>query len=146
MNNAVKSTCILTLSAMIWGFAFVAQRSGMEHVGPFFFNGVRTMLGALTLIVFLLIQSGARRGARASKLPPSTDLARARAAGKPAAFLNDERKTGARAAQTEQGVQIWRSPDPGRAIAARRVGERRDTAKSQRKAGRRHDQAHRGSF
>ncbi|MDR2295877.1 MAG: DMT family transporter [Clostridiales Family XIII bacterium] len=93
MNNAVKSTCILTLSAMIWGFAFVAQRSGMEHVGPFFFNGVRTVLGALTLIVFLLIQSGARRGAGASKLPPSADPARARVAGKPAAFLNDERKT-----------------------------------------------------
>ncbi|MDR2355560.1 MAG: DMT family transporter [Clostridiales Family XIII bacterium] len=78
MNNAIKSTSILTLTAMIWGFAFVAQRSGMEHVGPFFFNGVRTMLGALTLIVFLTIQSGARRGANG---------------GKPAVFPRAERKT-----------------------------------------------------
>jgi drug/metabolite transporter (DMT)-like permease len=97
MNNAIKSTCILTLSAMIWGFAFVAQRSGMEHVGPFFFNGVRTLLGALTLIVFLSIQGGAKRGAGAARVLPSDPAqAGARAGssgGKPAAFLTDERKT-----------------------------------------------------
>jgi drug/metabolite transporter (DMT)-like permease len=66
MSNTVKSTFTLTLAAMIWGFAFVAQRSGMEYVGPFFFNGVRTMLGALTLIVFISVQNGARRSRDAS--------------------------------------------------------------------------------
>jgi drug/metabolite transporter (DMT)-like permease len=86
MNNTIKSTCTLTLSAMIWGFAFVAQRSGMDHVGPFFFNGVRTLLGAFTLIVFLLIQNRAKPGARADA------LAEARADGKPAAFWSDNRK------------------------------------------------------
>jgi drug/metabolite transporter (DMT)-like permease len=35
--------------------AFVAQRVGMEFVGPFFFAGVRMFFGALTLIVVLLI-------------------------------------------------------------------------------------------
>jgi hypothetical protein len=29
----------------IWGFAFVAQRMGMDHVGPFTFNGIRFFLG-----------------------------------------------------------------------------------------------------
>ncbi len=40
---------------MIWGFAFVAQRSGMEFVGPFTFNAVRFTLGGLSLIPLLLI-------------------------------------------------------------------------------------------
>ena len=57
MNNTIKSTSILTLTAMIWGFAFVAQRSSMEYVGPFFFTGVRSLLGGLTLVTFLLIQN-----------------------------------------------------------------------------------------
>jgi drug/metabolite transporter (DMT)-like permease len=29
---------------------FVAQRSGMEYIGPFLFNGIRELLGALTLL------------------------------------------------------------------------------------------------
>jgi drug/metabolite transporter (DMT)-like permease len=77
---------------MIWGFAFVAQRSGMEHVGPFFFNGVRTLLGALTLIVLLLIQGGARRGARAASGPQADVPAPTREGDKARVFWNDERK------------------------------------------------------
>jgi drug/metabolite transporter (DMT)-like permease len=57
MNNTLKSTFILTLTAMIWGFAFVAQRSSMEYVGPFFFSGVRSLLGGLTLVIVLFIQN-----------------------------------------------------------------------------------------
>ena len=40
---------------MIWGFAFVAQRSGMEFVGPFTFNAVRFTLGGISLIPLLII-------------------------------------------------------------------------------------------
>lgn len=40
---------------MVWGFAFVAQRSGSEHLGAFAFNGIRFMLGALSLIPVILI-------------------------------------------------------------------------------------------
>jgi drug/metabolite transporter (DMT)-like permease len=40
---------------MIWGFAFVAQRSGMEFVGPFTFNAVRFTLGGISLFPLLLI-------------------------------------------------------------------------------------------
>jgi drug/metabolite transporter (DMT)-like permease len=39
---------------MIWGFAFVAQRVGMDYVGPFTFNGVRFALGSLVLLPFIL--------------------------------------------------------------------------------------------
>jgi len=44
----------LLLSAVIWGFAFVAQRAGMAFVGPFTFNGIRFALGALILVPWIL--------------------------------------------------------------------------------------------
>jgi drug/metabolite transporter (DMT)-like permease len=50
----VQSDVLLLITAAIWGFAFVAQRLGMDHVGPFTYNGVRFALGALTLAPLLL--------------------------------------------------------------------------------------------
>ena len=50
MNQTkLKSNLLLLMTAMIWGFAFVAQRVGAEHVGAMTFNGVRFALGALSL-------------------------------------------------------------------------------------------------
>jgi drug/metabolite transporter (DMT)-like permease len=46
----LKSDLLFLLSAVIWGFAFVAQRMGMDHVGPFTFNGIRFFLGAMVLL------------------------------------------------------------------------------------------------
>ncbi|MGA2640822.1 MAG: DMT family transporter, partial [Spirochaetia bacterium] len=45
---------LLLLTAVIWGMAFVAQKMGMDHVGPFTFNAVRFALGALVLLPFAL--------------------------------------------------------------------------------------------
>ncbi len=53
MSAKLRSDIILLLAAIIWGFAFVAQRVGMEYVGPFTYNGVRFTLGTLVLIPFL---------------------------------------------------------------------------------------------
>ncbi|MBP5638531.1 MAG: DMT family transporter, partial [Victivallales bacterium] len=52
----LKNTFFLLLTAIIWGFAFTAQKSGMAHVGPYTFNCIRSLLGALFLIpcIFLL--------------------------------------------------------------------------------------------
>lgn len=51
-----KSPLLLFLAAVIWGVAFVAQSVGMEYVGPFTFNAVRSIIGGLVLIpcIFLL--------------------------------------------------------------------------------------------
>ena len=38
------------LTALIWGLAFVAQRAGMDHIGPFTYNGIRFLLGAGALV------------------------------------------------------------------------------------------------
>jgi drug/metabolite transporter (DMT)-like permease len=54
----VKSDLILLLTAAIWGFAFVAQRVGMDYVGPFTYNGVRFALGSLTIAPLLLAGRG----------------------------------------------------------------------------------------
>jgi drug/metabolite transporter (DMT)-like permease len=40
----------LFLVAVVWGSAFVAQRTGMEQVGPFTFSAARFALGGLTLL------------------------------------------------------------------------------------------------
>jgi len=53
ISRALKAEFSLLLAAMIWGFACVAQRTGMEHVGPFTYNGVRFILGALALLPLL---------------------------------------------------------------------------------------------
>ncbi len=54
-THTVRVNLLLLLTAIIWGFAFVAQRIGMEHVGPFTFNGVRFALGGLSLVPLLYI-------------------------------------------------------------------------------------------
>ena len=48
-----KADSILLLVAAIWGFAFVAQRVGMDYLGPFGFNAARFLLGALSLAPLL---------------------------------------------------------------------------------------------
>ncbi len=55
MKTKIKATFLLFLTAIIWGFAFVAQRVGAEFVGAFTFNGVRFMLGAASLIPVILL-------------------------------------------------------------------------------------------
>jgi drug/metabolite transporter (DMT)-like permease len=54
MTNKLRSDLLLLLAAIIWGFAFVAQRSGMSYMGPFTFNGIRFTMGAVVLLPFLL--------------------------------------------------------------------------------------------
>ncbi|MDR0624782.1 MAG: DMT family transporter [Treponema sp.] len=55
-ERALRADILLLLTAGIWGFGFVAQRSGMEHVGPFAFNGIRFILGSLSLLPLILVR------------------------------------------------------------------------------------------
>ena len=49
MQSLVPSLLLL-LTAVIWGAAFVAQRLGMDHVGPWTFGVARNLLGFLALL------------------------------------------------------------------------------------------------
>ncbi len=49
-TNVWKADAMLLLTSLVWGAAFVAQRVGMNSVGPYTFNGLRFLLGALALL------------------------------------------------------------------------------------------------
>jgi drug/metabolite transporter (DMT)-like permease len=49
-GKRLRADLLLLLVALVWGSAFVAQRLGMEQVGPFAFNATRFAVGALMLI------------------------------------------------------------------------------------------------
>jgi drug/metabolite transporter (DMT)-like permease len=52
-TERIRASLILLLVALVWGSAFVAQRLGMEQVGPFAFNAARFAVGGLTLVPVL---------------------------------------------------------------------------------------------
>lgn len=54
-KTPLKSTLMLFATACIWGFAFVAQLVAAGSVGAFTFNGVRFLLGSLSLVPVILI-------------------------------------------------------------------------------------------
>ena len=83
--SIVRSDALLLLAAVIWGFAFVAQRMGMEHLGPLMFNAIRFALGAGMLAVVVKARGargrgGGKTGKPGSELstsdlrPPTSDL------------------------------------------------------------------------
>ena len=49
-TQALKTDLLMLVTAAIWGFAFVAQREGMETMGPFLFSGVRFLIGVVALL------------------------------------------------------------------------------------------------
>ncbi len=55
MNRKLLSNVQLFLAAIIWGFAFVAQVAGSDHIGPFTMTGFRFLLGIISLIPIILI-------------------------------------------------------------------------------------------
>lgn len=50
MNQNVRKSCLLVLTALIWGIAFVAQITGGDTVGAFSFNCIRSLIGGIVLI------------------------------------------------------------------------------------------------
>ncbi len=54
-KKTLHADLLLLLTAAIWGFAFVAQRVGMHHVGPFTYNAIRFAIGSGSLIPLIMI-------------------------------------------------------------------------------------------
>lgn len=53
-SGLIYSLLLLT-AAFIWGMAFVSQSKGMDYMGPLTFNGVRSLIGAFVLALYLLL-------------------------------------------------------------------------------------------
>lgn len=52
----LRTTCLLFLPAIIWGFSFVAQTKSVDSgMGAFTFNGTKYIIGTLSLIPVILI-------------------------------------------------------------------------------------------
>ena len=54
--KALRANFLLLLAAFIWGASFVAQKTGLDHMGPFTFNGFRCFLGAAVLLPVLAVR------------------------------------------------------------------------------------------
>jgi drug/metabolite transporter (DMT)-like permease len=70
-SKEIKAVFILLLTAAIWGFAFVAQRAGMEHIGAFTYNGIRFALGSASLLPIIYFSGKNNKDAEAK---PKADL------------------------------------------------------------------------
>lgn len=46
---------LLMLAAFIWGLAFVSQSKGMDFMHPLTFNGVRALIGAFALLIYIMV-------------------------------------------------------------------------------------------
>jgi drug/metabolite transporter (DMT)-like permease len=51
----LRANLLLLLAAGIWGLAFVAQKTSMQYIGPFTFNGIRFMLGGVSLLPLIIL-------------------------------------------------------------------------------------------
>lgn len=62
MNHNLKYNFLLMLAALIWGSAFVAQSVGMDYLGPFSFNCVRSFMGSLVLLPVIWFMDRQKKG------------------------------------------------------------------------------------
>jgi len=53
-----RNAIMLLTAALIWGIAFVAQSVGMDYMGPFTFNGLRSLIGGVVLLPCIAIFGG----------------------------------------------------------------------------------------
>lgn len=81
MTKATRSYLLLLACSLIWGFTFVAQRLGAEHLGAFSFNGARGWLGAAALLPLVWFLD------RRARLSPHEQAAAWRAVIRPGVFI-----------------------------------------------------------
>lgn len=72
--SRLRADLLLLLTAMIWGTAFIAQKTGMEGIGPMGFIGVRFALSFLFILPFLLIERKRRPTIGAHEFQPVLGL------------------------------------------------------------------------
>ncbi|WP_291321710.1 DMT family transporter [Desulfonatronospira sp.] len=74
-KSHLRGDLLLLLTALIWGTAFVAQKVGMDHMGPFMYTGIRFALGALVLTPLIFYFGGLTPPVTAHRKGPSLLLA-----------------------------------------------------------------------
>lgn len=57
----IQADLALLLAGSIWGFGFVAQKTALDHIGPFTFVASRFLISALFVLPFVLHERGFQR-------------------------------------------------------------------------------------
>lgn len=60
-SKKLYGNILLLITAFIWGCAFVAQSVGMDYVGPFTFNAVRSIIGGIVLLPVIALVDAMRK-------------------------------------------------------------------------------------
>ncbi|MBN2874997.1 MAG: DMT family transporter [Spirochaetales bacterium] len=68
-STEVQYEALLLITAAIWGTGFVAQRLGMQSLGPFSYNFARFALGALALLPLIAYRKTSTDAIRAALIP-----------------------------------------------------------------------------
>ncbi|WP_137820451.1 DMT family transporter [Pseudomonas sp. 2FG] len=68
-SQTLRADLLMLITAVIWGSAFVAQRIGMDSIGPYLYSALRFALGTLVLLPLVL-----RRPAAGAKQPLNPGL------------------------------------------------------------------------
>ena len=68
MNKRIISNILLLVTALIWGSSFVAQKAGTV-LEPFTYNGIRTLVGGISLVPVILILSKVGKDKSAEAVP-----------------------------------------------------------------------------
>ena len=55
MKKKLQGSLLLVLATLLWGSTFVAQSTGMDHIGPFTFLAVRNIMGAAFLFALSFV-------------------------------------------------------------------------------------------
>ncbi|VXB72517.1 EamA family transporter [Pseudomonas sp. 8AS] len=71
-SQALRADLLMLLTAMIWGSAFVAQRLGMDAIGPFLYTGLRFALATLAVLPLVILLG--RRGTAKAPEPVNRGL------------------------------------------------------------------------
>lgn len=72
-SNTLKNDSLLLLTAIIWGFSFTAQRAGMEFIGPFTFNGIRFLIGSISILPLIFLEQKSSISKKSLKKENSSD-------------------------------------------------------------------------
>ena len=57
MNRNVRQTVLPFVAATLWGISFVFQKESTKILGPFTFSALRTLLGFLVLVLFIIFRN-----------------------------------------------------------------------------------------
>ena len=74
-KNTLIGNLMLLIAALVWGCAFVAQSEGMKYVEPLTFNGIRMLLGGLSLLPVIAVKDRLEKR-RGTYTPPAGESRR----------------------------------------------------------------------